>query len=945
MFDRENFKIFVGPKSATNYVSGLKRIEELYDTNIDERFGIDECASLIEKLKFRKKDNSLSETERKAASDMHSHLIKYVAFRSSINSDDEVNEKIKSIITLYKDDFKRINNEERFKWEAIHTYKKVWNINADNFAQMVSAAFRNHGTLLRASNYYPYKMLITFAEAEPETVRSLFKTLYNETLPFDERFRAFRDGFNKFYEPQNLNSYQDLHAVSVYLTFEYPERHYIYKYRVLKNFIKAIGYNSGNIDSMYDAEKYSLLSKVCNRVLELLDDEVKEISMERLDENCYADEAFHILAHDIIYFGSQNVFAEDEEELGVYWPSPEEYDPQISESEWMDILNDRDITTIDTLRMLKMILMQGGESTCANLAEKYGNTHNHYNKLGSNFGERVKKALDCPDCIDDGQVRFFPIPFLGRYITENGNNRYSWKLRDELKAALENTDLSDIDLTAKEELKMNISKNTILYGPPGTGKTYNTVLYAVAIIENKNLSEVKAEEYNDVLSRYNEHKNEGLIEFTTFHQSYGYEEFIEGIKPVKNEDSDESNIQYDVLPGLFKKFCDKAGSPVIRQRYNAAVTNDNPTVWKVSLEGTGDNQTRAECMKNGHIRIAWDGYGESITSDTEFTHGGKNVLNAFIWKMKKGDIVLSCYSATTIDAIGVVTGDYEWHDEYPNYKRVRNVNWLVKNIRQDITEINNGVTMTLSTVYKLNVSVADIMNIVAQNASPLTQVVEKEKNYVFIIDEINRGNISKIFGELITLIEPTKRIGQTEGMKIKLPYSQTMFGVPDNVYILGTMNTADRSIAAIDTALRRRFRFKEIMPDVDVLNGITVEGVIIKNMLDKINKRITALYDREHTIGHSYFLPLKDNPTLDTLAVIFSDDIIPLLQEYFYEDYEKIRLVLGDNKKSVDDTNRFIIATQNDYNELFGNTEGFDDSFSYEINNEAFYNIEAYRKI
>ncbi len=949
MFNSDEFKEYVkkdfGVKTAGNYSWGLTEIEKRYGVDIDASYAFDSCDSLISKIQSDKKDDTLSPSEYKSVSNMHSYLKKYIEFRNSIISDDEVNKNIKGIITLYKDDFKRINNEERFKWEAIHTYKKVWNINADNFAQMVSAAFRNHGTLLRASNYYPYKMLITFAEAEPETVRSLFKTLYNETLPFDERFRAFRDGFNKFYGPQNLNSYQDLHAVSVYLTFEYPERHYIYKYRVLKNFIKAIGYNSGNIDSMYDAEKYSLLSKVCNRVLELLDDEVKEISMERLDENCYADEAFHILAHDIIYFGSQNVFAEDEEELGVYWPSPEEYDPQISESEWMDILNDRDITTIDTLRMLKMILMQGGESTCANLAEKYGNTHNHYNKLGSNFGERVKKALDCPDCIDDGQVRFFPIPFLGRYITENGNNRYSWKLRDELKAALENTDLSDIDLTAKEELKMNISKNTILYGPPGTGKTYNTVLYAVATIENKNLSEVKAEEYNDVLSRYNEYKSEGLIEFTTFHQSYGYEEFIEGIKPVKNEDSDESNIQYDVLPGLFKKFCDKAGSPVIRQRYNAAVTNDNPTVWKVSLEGTGDNQTRAECMKNGHIRIAWDGYGESITSDTEFTHGGKNVLNAFIWKMKKGDIVLSCYSATTIDAIGVVTGDYEWHDEYPNYKRVRNVNWLVKNIRQDITEINNGVTMTLSTVYKLNVSVADIMNIVAHNASPLTQVVEKEKNYVFIIDEINRGNISKIFGELITLIEPTKRIGQIEGMKIKLPYSQTMFGVPDNVYILGTMNTADRSIAAIDTALRRRFRFKEIMPDVDVLNGITVEGVIIKNMLDKINKRITALYDREHTIGHSYFLPLKDNPTLDTLAVIFSDDIIPLLQEYFYEDYEKIRLVLGDNKKSVDDTNRFIIATQNDYNELFGNTEGFDDSFSYEINNEAFYNIEAYRKI
>ncbi len=944
MFDRENFKIFVGPKSATSYVSGLKRIEELYDTNIDERFGIDECASLIEKLKFRKKDNSLSETERKAASDMHSHLIKYVAFRNSINSDDEVNEKIKSIITLYKDDFKRINNEERFKWEAIHTYKKVWDIDTENFASMISSAFRNHGTLLRAGNYFPYKMLITFAEAEPETVRSLFKTLYNEALPFDKRFKAFRGGFNKFYGPQNLNSYQDLHAVSVYLTFEYPEKHYIYKYRVLKNFVKAIGYNSGNIDSMSDAEKYSLLSDVCNRVLQQLDDEVKEISMERLDENCYADEAFHILAHDIIYFGSQNVFPEDEE-VGVYWPSPEEYDPQISEAEWMDVLNDRDITTIDTLRMLKMILIQGGESTCANLAEKYGNTHNHYNKLGSNFGERVKKALDCPDCIDDGQVRFFPIPFLGRYITENGNKRYSWKLRDELKAALENTDLSNIDLTAKEELKMNISKNTILYGPPGTGKTYNTVLYAVAIIENKNLSEVKAEEYNDVLSRYNEYKNEGLIEFTTFHQSYGYEEFIEGIKPILNSESDESDVKYTIEDGLFKAFCSRSSIPVAKKSDMELGLNKNPTIWKVSLWSTGDNPIRTECHENGHIRIGWDMYGAEITEDTDFSeNGGKNVLNAFISQMKIGDIVFSCYSSTTIDAIGIVSGEYEWcGKEYDNLNRRRKVNWIVKDIREDIVEINGGNTMTLASVYRLkNITLSDAIAIIEKY---LPQAVEEKKNHVFIIDEINRGNISKIFGELITLIEPTKRIGQIEGMKIKLPYSQTMFGVPDNVYILGTMNTADRSIAAIDTALRRRFRFKEIMPDVDVLNGITVEGVIIKNMLDKINKRITALYDREHTIGHSYFWPLKDNPTLDTLAVIFSDDIIPLLQEYFYEDYEKIRLVLGDNKKSVDDTNRFIIATQNDYNDLFGNTEGFDDSFSYEINNEAFYNIEAYRKI
>lgn len=812
MFNTNGFKEYLkkdfGAKTAGNYSWGLTEIEKRYKIDIDACFEDDFCDSLISKIQSDKKDNNLSPSEHKSVSNMHSYLRKYIEFRKLMSNEDKLNKKIKEVIDLYKDDFIRINKEERYKWEAIHTYKKVWNINAENFAGMVKSAFRDSSNLLRSGNYYPCRMLMDFSEKEPETLRSLFKTLYNESLSFEQRIETFKKGFNDFYEVRNLNAYQDLHAVSVYLTFEYPEKYYIYKYSVLKEFMKNIGYSWGNIDSMSDTEKFTITTEISEKVLELvtLDEELKEIHMKRLDDNCYMDDALHILTQDIIYFGSQNSLI-------------------------------------------------------------------------------------------------------------------------------------------KKEKKMNISKNTILYGPPGTGKTYNTVLYAVAIIENKNLSEVKAEEYDDVLSRYNEYKTEGLIEFTTFHQSYGYEEFIEGIKPVKNEDTDESNIQYDVLPGLFKNFCDKAGSPIIKQHYSAAVTNSNPTVWKVSLEGTGDNQTRAECMKNGHIRIGWDDYGESITSDTEFTHGGKNVLNAFIWKMKKGDIVLSCYSATTIDAIGVVTGDYEWHEEYPSYKRVRNVNWLVKNIRQDITEINNGVTMTLSTVYKLGISIADVMNIVAQNASPSTQVVEKEKNYVFIINEINRGNISKIFGELITLIEPTKRIGQTEGMRIKLPYSQKMFGVPDNVYILGTMNTADRSIAAIDTALRRRFRFKEIMPDVDALNGITVEGVIIKNMLDKINKRITALYDREHTIGHSYFLPLKDNPTLDTLAVIFSDDIIPLLQEYFYEDYEKILLVLGDNKKSVDDTNRFIIATQNDYNELFGNTEGFDDSFSYEINNEAFYNIEAYRKI
>ncbi len=252
--------------------------------------------------------------------------------------------------------------------------------------------------------------------------------------------------------------------------------------------------------------------------------------------------------------------------------------------------------------------------------------------------------------------------------------------------------------------------------------------------------------------------------------------------------------------------------------------------------------------------------------------------------------------------------------------------------------------MTLSTVYKLKVSLADAMALI-QKHLPATVQMDGMRNHVFIIDEINRGNISKIFGELITLIEPSKRIGQPEEMKVKLPYSKQLYGVPDNVYIIGTMNTADRSIAAIDTALRRRFRFKEMMPDADVLKGVSVEGISVADMLVRINRRIEVLYDREHTIGHAYFIPLKDSPTIERLAEIFENAIIPLLQEYFYEDYEKIRLVLGDNNKD-DKDEQFIIAVENDYNELFGSTDiGFDDSVTYEINRAAFYNIKAYRAI
>ena len=513
--------------------------------------------------------------------------------------------------------------------------------------------------------------------------------------------------------------------------------------------------------------------------------------------------------------------------------------------------------------------------------------------------------------------------------------------------------LNELDLSAldphfeKGEPKMtDIPKNTILYGPPGTGKTYHTVLYAVAIIDSLPLAEVKARPYPDVLARYNQLKADGLIEFTTFHQSYGYEEFVEGIKPVMDSSEESGDIQYTIEDGLFKSFCSQSAMPAADQPSLDLGLNKNPTIWKVSLKSTYDNPTRTECLENGHIRIGWSAYGPDITDDTDFFTGGKEILNRFIYQMKVGDIVFSCYSNTTIDAIGVVTGEYEWcGSQYDDgYNRRRKVNWIVKNIRENIVEINDGTTMTLSTVYRLNkVTLSDALGLI-QKYLPAAAPNEK-KNRVFIIDEINRGNISKVFGELITLIEPSKRLGQPEALRVRLPYSRQLFGVPDNVYLLGTMNTADRSIAAIDTALRRRFRFREMLPDAAVLDGILVDGISIADMLTRMNRRIAVLYDREHTIGHAYFMPLRAHPTRETLAEIFENAILPLLQEYFFEDYEKIRLVLGDNRKA-DPAEQFITAAENDCDALFGSAGiDLDDSVTYEINRAAFRNIEAYRSI
>ncbi len=501
-------------------------------------------------------------------------------------------------------------------------------------------------------------------------------------------------------------------------------------------------------------------------------------------------------------------------------------------------------------------------------------------------------------------------------------------------------------------MNSNYSKNMILYGPPGSGKTYNTVNYAVAICDNRDIREVQNQNYKEVLNRYKELKKDGRIAFTTFHQSYGYEEFIEGIKPVM--DDDKADVKYTIEDGNFKRFCKQAGNSA----WSVSVSDDdtdgiNQRVWSILLDGTGSSDLKSECFKNSCVRIGWKEQPETINDNNTSGISQDNVdtLLRFQDEMEIGDIVVTLKSLKAIDGVGVITGEYEYDISNKDFPRKRTVKWLAKGIDYNITSINAGKQLTRDTVWPLKrITSDDLLKELDLEGVGISESKDKQ-NYVFVIDEINRGNISKIFGELITLIEPTKRAGAVEEMEATLPYSGEQFSVPDNVYIIGTMNTADRSIALIDTALRRRFDFVEMMPDADVLRRIGADKIEedgeildVASMLEKINERIAYLFDREHTIGHAFFIRLSKDPTIGTLADIFIKNIMPLLQEYFYEDYSKIQLVLGDNGKS-DEQYKFIKNFRIEKSVFNGNPDIDLDEPKYEINADAFYRIQSYQQI
>lgn len=442
------------------------------------------------------------------------------------------------------------------------------------------------------------------------------------------------------------------------------------------------------------------------------------------------------------------------------------------------------------------------------------------------------------------------------------SGHYKFDKKDFRALVFEHMSLSSTEIKEKQ---MQHSLNQILYGPPGTGKTYHTINKALSIIENTSEERLALETREALRDRYQTYVSNGQIVFTTFHQSMSYEDFVEGIKPEIEEDKEGlRSVVYDVKDGIFKALCTKAKVSSVKEEQPVVYQFDE--AWNDLL---AEVQATEDAMDDFILDILTPNRGLKVTEITD-----------------QGNLRLTPISVAGLDYTVSYTRAKKLQAAFPDLS-------LVKNIDKEFRAVIGGSNSTAywAVINNLNKKIAKNQSIVEVATTAL-------KPHVLIIDEINRGNVSAIFGELITLIEDSKRAGASEALELTLPYSKERFSVPSNLYIIGTMNTADRSVEALDTALRRRFAFEEMMPEPAKIttdgalatSAGVLEGVDLAQVLTKINERIAILLDVDHQIGHSYLINVSDT---QGLANAFNNCILPLLKEYFYHDDEKIALVLG----------------------------------------------------
>lgn len=783
--------------------------------------------------------------------------------------------RLKDVLAQYKQSFVSTQwGNEKYKWEAVKWFQDNWDVNASDFPEMLSRSLDKTFNLLASNNNFPKGMIVGFAKAAPEEVRAMFIALFDESQDVFERMNAFKMQSSILLEKYGNGAaqhYQYENAISTYLWLRYPDKYYIYKFGEVKTV-------SSELESDYRFKKGAYADNIRN-FLRLYDEisaalkedtELVNLFQSQLTDTCYPDPELKTLTIDVGFYISRLYSQENAEKAEAASWFPSDYTPGLTEEDWLALLGDDKVFTTGSLEIMKRMKDYGGQATCTQLAVKYGETKNFYLTGSTALAKRVIEKTGCPVLTDDKNEnsKWWPVLYIGRYATKDEQGSYIWKLRDELSAALDKVDLSGIELYVAaapgEEDRgywwLNANPKIWSYSDIAVGEVQSYTLYN----ENgnkrrifQNFLDAKA---GDMIIGYESNPVKQIVAIGRVSaEQDGEKLFFEKVEGLT------SPIDYTTLkecPELerMEYFQNPQGSlfKLTRGEYDFIldmIREENP----VSTDAAIDAYTKSDFLDEVYMT---EKRYENLVA---VLRNKKNII------LQGAPGVGKTFAARRL-AWSMMGEQDDSRIEFVQFHQ----NYSYEDFMMGYKPVEDGFELKYGIFYRFCQKAAN----------------QPDKEFFFIIDEINRGNMSKIFGELLMLIEKDYR-----GTKATLAYNVLSFSVPKNLYIIGMMNTADRSLAMIDYALRRRFSFFEVEP------GFDSEGFIhYQNGLNNetLNELISKVKDLNHEIaldkslgkgfciGHSYFCG-RDICTDEWMHSIVDYDILPMLSEYWFDDPNKLQ--------------------------------------------------------
>lgn len=777
------------------------------------------------------------------------------------------------VLTLYKQDFVAVTwGNEKYKWKAVKHFQDNWDINADDFAEMLERALAKTYNLLASMNSYPKGMIVNSAKAAPEDVRAMFMALFDESRDYWERINEFKQRSNDLLEQtgQKGQSYQTENAITTYLWLRYPDRYYIYKYGEVRKTAQELGSDCVIKQGRYadNVRNHLALYDEINAELRK-DEELRALLSASLTPDCYPDPEMRTLTIDFGFYISRYLHDHDKDD-DKWWPDKSEYDPGLTADDWAVLLGDPEVFTESSLQIMRRLLDYGGAATCTQLAVKYGEAKNFYNSGSVALAKRVAEKTGCAVMDRDSEnSRWWPVLYVGRHAGKDEDGSYVWKLRDELAKALGKANLDGVRLYASAGGDEDEPGYWWLNANP---KIWSFADIAVGEVQDYTL--------------YNENGNKRRI-FQNFLDAksgdmiIGYESYpvkqVVAIAKVSAE-QDGERLYFEKVEGLATPIDYKTMRECPELERMEYFVNQQGSLFKLT-PGEYDfilDLVREENPLPDEKKA--DRYDKAaFLKDVYMDDARYEQLRAIL--MHKKNVILQGAPGVgkTFCARRLAWSIMEEKDdsriEFVQFHQNYSYEDFVMGYRPegDTFELKYGI------FYRFCQKAAN----------------QPDRPFFFIIDEINRGNMSKIFGELLMLIEADYR-----GTKATLAYNGLQFSVPENLYIIGMMNTADRSLAMIDYALRRRFSFFDMEPGFDTkgfseyregLGSETIDELIGK--VKDLNAEIARdkSLGRGFCIGHSYFCGRKATDDADQWGKQVVDfDILPMLRECWFDDEAKV---------------------------------------------------------